>query len=391
MEDIKKIPVLRFPEFSGEWEIKKLGDISEKVGSGSTPSGGEKVYQTYGIPFIRSQNVLKNKLNLDRTHISEEINIKMKGSIVKPNDILLNITGGGSIGRSCVVPHTFTIGNVNQHVCIIRLNKLNNSGFIQVFLSSYEGQKLIYQGQTGSGREGLNFQSIRLFKIFIPQFNEQQKIADFLTRIDIRIDRLSKKKNLLESYKKGVMQNIFSQELRFKDEDGNNYPEWEEKKLGDFCLKKSSNISANSLSDNEGEYKIYGATGLIKKIDFYKESDSYISIFKDGAGVGRVILCEKKSSVLGTLYILKTKNNNSINFLYIVLQRIFFLKYIVGSTIPHIYFKDFSLEKIKLPSIKEQIRIADFLTEIDNKINLVEKQLTDSKKYKKSLLQKMFI
>src|SRR4051812_35625115 len=95
----KKIPVLRFPEFENEWKEKKLGDIATKVGSGSTPKGGEKVYQTTGIPFIRSQNINENQLKLDDiTFISEEINEKMQGTIVNANDILLNITGA-SIGR----------------------------------------------------------------------------------------------------------------------------------------------------------------------------------------------------------------------------------------------------------------------------------------------------
>jgi len=182
MKEQKRVPKLRFEEFSGEWETKKLGLLSSKIGSGSTPSGGQEVYQQTGIPFIRSQNVINNELILDHTCIPESINSKMKGSIVKSNDILLNITGG-SIGRSCVVPKGFKIGNVNQHVSIIRLKK-DEPKFIQSFLASYRGQKLILRGQTGSGREGLNFQSIRGFKINIPTLTEQQKIAAFISAVD---------------------------------------------------------------------------------------------------------------------------------------------------------------------------------------------------------------
>src|SRR5690606_21300431 len=177
----KRVPKLRFKEFSDEWNLKKLGFLCSKIGSGSTPLGGQEVYQKSGIPFIRSQNVINNQLILDDTCISESINSKMEGSIVKPLDILLNITGG-SIGRSCVVPNNFKIGNVNQHVSIIRLKK-DDPKFIQSFLSSFKGQKLILRGQTGSGREGLNFQSIRAFKINIPSLPEQQKIASFLSAV----------------------------------------------------------------------------------------------------------------------------------------------------------------------------------------------------------------
>ncbi|MDQ3321813.1 MAG: hypothetical protein M3525_05165 [Acidobacteriota bacterium] len=127
----KNVPALRFPEFNEDWKEKNFGEITTKVGSGSTPTGGAKVYQNSGIVFIRSQNVIENQLSLeDATLISEEVNSKIKGSIVKANDILLNITGG-SIGRSCVVPNSFKIGNVNQHVCIIRLDNQNTPIFLE--------------------------------------------------------------------------------------------------------------------------------------------------------------------------------------------------------------------------------------------------------------------
>src|SRR5690606_16543894 len=127
-------------------------------------------------------------------------------------DVLLNITGA-SIGRSCLVPKNFKVGNVNQHVCIIRLKREYDPKFIQVFLSSEKGQRLIDQGQTGSGREGLNFQSIRLFKSKFPSLPEQQKIASFLSAVDKKIQQLTRKKELLETYKKGVMQQLFSEEI----------------------------------------------------------------------------------------------------------------------------------------------------------------------------------
>jgi len=163
---------IRFTDHDGtpypDWEEKRLGDCVSKVGSGSTPKGGEAVYQTAGVPFIRSQNVKGNKLNItDVAYISEEINEKMKGSVVKVSDILLNITGA-SIGRSCVVPQGFEVGNVNQHVCIIRLNGNYTPAFFQAFLSSYEGQKAIMRTQVGGGREGLNFQGVRSLSLSVP-------------------------------------------------------------------------------------------------------------------------------------------------------------------------------------------------------------------------------
>jgi len=197
-EDTKVLePELRFPEFDGNWVVQKLKDATTKIGSGSTPSGGEAVYTPQGVLFIRSQNVNNNQLDLtDKTYIPDFINEKMKGSRVVAGDVLLNITGA-SIGRSCTVPESVDEANVNQHVCIIRPRKSNVARYLQLFLSSHNGQNLVYQGQTGSGREGLNFQSIGSFKVPFPKLDEQQKIADFLSSVDKKIEQLTEKHRLL--------------------------------------------------------------------------------------------------------------------------------------------------------------------------------------------------
>ena len=187
------------------------------------------------------------------------------------------------------------------------------------------------------------------------------------------------------------MQKIFSQEIRFKADDGTDFPDWEEKKLGKITNKKSSNISANQLDENNGCYKIYGATGYLKSIDFFTEKEPFISIVKDGAGVGRVLLCDSESSVLGTLDIIKNNENINLYYVYCLLNRIKFEKYIVGSTIPHIYFKDYSSERVQVPCLAEQNKIAEFLSSIDNKIEQTNQQLTATKQFKKALLQQMFV
>ncbi|WP_233788944.1 restriction endonuclease subunit S, partial [Chryseobacterium scophthalmum] len=163
--------------------------------------------------------------------------------------------------------------------------------------------------------------------------------------------------------------------MRFKDDNENKFPDWEESKLEDICEKQSSSISANKIEDNIGDYPIYGATGILKKIDFYEVENDYLSIIKDGAGVGRLLYCIGKSSVLGTLDIIKPKDIN-LFFLYLLLSRIDFKKYITGSTIPHIYFKDYKKEKVQIPSLKEQEIIANFFKCLDDKINIENSLLT---------------
>ncbi|MEQ6171109.1 restriction endonuclease subunit S [Acinetobacter baumannii] len=217
-------PKLRFKEFDGDWLLKSINDISTKVGSGSTPRGGSEAYVDEGIIFIRSQNVNDNQLILDDVaYIPESTHAKMSGSKVLPNDILLNITGA-SIGRSCVVPETFSEGNVNQHVCIIRTPN-DDPIFVQSFLSSENGQNHIQSKQVGGGREGLNFQAIRSIDFEMPSKEEQTKIASFLSTVDEKISQLTQKHELLSQYKQGMMQKLFSQQIRFKADDGSEFGE----------------------------------------------------------------------------------------------------------------------------------------------------------------------
>ncbi|WP_158837601.1 hypothetical protein [Polaribacter sp. L3A8] len=102
------------------------------------------------------------------------------------------------------------------------------------------------------------------------------------------------------------------------------FPDWEEKKLERIATKKSSNISANAIEENFGDYKLYGVSGSIKSIDFYREKEQFISIVKDGAGVGRTLLCESKSSFLSVLDEIKPKIKVNLYFLYSVLNNINF-------------------------------------------------------------------
>ena len=247
------------------------------------------------------------------------------------------------------------------------------------------------QYNEASGVPSLSKSTIEQIVVNIPCTEEQHKISSFLSKIDTRITTQNKIINDLKTLKSATAKKIFSQELRFKDDNGNYFSEWEKKKIGDISIKKSSNIPANTLEDNLGNFKIYGANGLLKEIDFYREENPYIAIVKDGAGVGRLLLCEEKSSVLGTLDIIKNKEQTDLFFLYYVLDTIDFTKFTIGSTIPHIYFKDYSNEIIGFPSLPEQTKIANFLSSIDSKIDIETGLLQKLEEQKKFLLQQMFV
>lgn len=185
-------------EIPEHWKVKKLKYLVAKVGSGITPTGGASVYQTFGIPLLRSQNIYSDKLELeDIAYISEEIDDLMSNSRVEDGDVLLNITGA-SIGRCYYIPNGFGRANVNQHVCIIRpLKNLIDTKFLHAILISNFGQIQIDISQNGANREGLNFQQIKSFDIFLPDINEQKIVVEYLNTKTTQIDTLIRKKQRL--------------------------------------------------------------------------------------------------------------------------------------------------------------------------------------------------
>ncbi|MEL4424852.1 restriction endonuclease subunit S [Shewanella indica] len=196
------------------WSVETLGEHTIKVGSGVTPKGGSKAYVDTGIPLIRSQNVLFGKFKLDDVaFITEQQHEKMKGSQLQPKDVLLNITGA-SIGRCAVLPADFEEGNVNQHVCIIRMSQAITPEFCGWFLNSNLGQKQIWNLQAGGNREGLNFQQIRSFRIPVLTVEEQCSIVEILSTVSDKLNLLEQQKVETQKLKKGLMQKLLTGEWR---------------------------------------------------------------------------------------------------------------------------------------------------------------------------------
>ncbi|WP_158980956.1 MULTISPECIES: restriction endonuclease subunit S [unclassified Flavobacterium] len=383
------VPKLRFPGFDGEWEKNTLGEaftIFNGYAFSSTSSVDEGVLWVK-IADVGIQEMKKNNLS----YLPASLKEKHKKFIISKGDFVVALTRPILNGKLKIaqINSFFDGALLNQRVGKIVSN--NSHYFIYSLLQKDELIKFIENNIAGSDPPNLSPNEINSIEISYPPLPEQQKIASFLSSVDEKIHQLSRKVALLEQYKKGVMQQLFSGKLRFKDENGKEYPDWEEKKLGDVATKKSSNISANKIEDNFGEFIIYGASGILKKVDFYKEESDYISIVKDGAGVGRLLYCKGKSSVLGTMEIISPKQNIDTYFLYCLLSNIDFVKYVTGSTIPHIYFKDYSNEICGIPSIKEQQKIANFLSGIDGKIEKVNGELVKTQEFKKGLLQQMFV
>ena len=146
-------------------------------------------------------------------------------------------------------------------------------------------------------------------------------------------------------------------------------------RLGDVCKKGTSNIAQKDLEGHYGNYPIYGASGFIANVDFYQQEKPYIAVVKDGAGIGRIMKLPAKSSVIGTMQYIIPNDTVDISFLAYAMEHMNLSKYFTGATIPHIYFKDYQKEKLSLPPLDEQRKIAAVLDKVSDLIAKRRQQL----------------
>ena len=200
------------------WEVRRLGHLATKFGSGITPRGGATVYQEEGVPFLRSQNIHFDGLRMQNVaRIAPSLHQDLSASHVKPGDVLLNITGA-SIGRACSVPDSFAEGNVNQHVCIIRPHQSRLlPGLLAAYLSTPMMQREIQVEQKGASREGLTLQSIRNFRVIVPPLPEQTAIASHLDKatsaIDAAISTARRQVELMREYRASLIAHVVTGKL----------------------------------------------------------------------------------------------------------------------------------------------------------------------------------
>ncbi len=397
MSKALSVPRLRFPEFkdAGGWEQIQLGSNTSKIGSGITPRGGEKAYKETGRPFVRSQNVGWGLLLLNNVaFIDEETHNSFSATEIKENDIFLNISGA-SIGRSAIADVQVTGGNVNQHVCIIRVKPSElNSVFLSQFLNSAAGQKQIDSFQAGGNRQGLNFGQISSFLIPTPNPGEQQKIADCLTSIDDLITAEAQKLDALETHKKGLMQQLFPADgetmpkLRFPGFKG----AWEVKPLGD-CLdyiQPTKHLVKSTAYNDEYRTPVLTAgktfiLGYTNEIQGIFADGLPVIIFDDFTTASKFVEFPFKAKS-SAMKILMAKKDANIKFIYEAMQ---IIKYTVGVHERH-WISIFTKLNIAIPKISEQQKIAACLTSIDDLITANTQELNALKTHKKGLMQQLF-
>jgi type I restriction enzyme S subunit len=400
-------PTLRFPEFEGDWEDTSLEVIGEYIGGG-TPKTGNQEYWQGEIPWISSSDIFENDIH----------NINVQKYITE--DAVLNsatkkIPAGSLIIVSRVGVGKFAINSTevctSQDFTNIVIDKESYDPNFAAF-NLYKNIEILFNISQGTSIKGFTITELKKTNLSFPSISEQTKIAPFLSSVDEKLNLLKEKKALLEEYKKGMMQQIFSQQLRFKDEDGKDFADWNEKSLGEICTLVTKGTTPKAFSSAGIRYiktecfednRINIAKCLFieenihekeLKRSILRENDILFAI---AGSIGKVNIVTKEILPANTnqaLAIIRLKEVENHFFILQILKSDSMQKYItenvsVGAQ-PNLNLEQMNSFSFICPSSMEQTKIANFLSAIDEKIELVAQQIEDTQEYKIGLLQGMF-
>ena len=364
------VPNLRFPEFQGEWEKTKIGDIAIVVGGG-TPDTKTSQYWNGKIQWFTPSEIGRNKYvyNSVRT-ISEEGLNKSSAKFLPIGTILLS--SRATVGECSINKKECTTNQGFQSL----IPKENISNEFVYYLIQTKRKDLIRKS-CGSTFLEISANEVRKIVVSIPTIKEQDKIAKLLSLLDERIATQNKIIDKLQSLIKGISQKI----VRF------NKPNV---RLSECLVCKSSTLQESDVYE-QGTYPVYGANGIVGYLDNYNTEGEAVYIIKDGSGVGTVSYVTGKCSATGTLNTLQAKEGYSLQYFYYLLKVFNFEPYKTGMAIPHIYFKDYGKAKVFCPSYTEQLQYARLLSAIESKLSIEKNILTSLSLQKQYLLRQMFI
>lgn len=404
---MSKIPKLRFKEFSGSWKEKRLKDVTTYIDyRGRAPIKTEK-----GNFLVTAKNIKKGFIDYkcSKEYVSEDnyLNVMSKG-LPEIGDILF--TTEAPMGNVAQVDNKNIA--LAQRVIKFRSKEMLLNFYLLHYMLSPIYQNTISKKSIGTTVQGISGKELHKTKVSFPSLDEQEKIASFLTSIDIKIEQLTKKETLLKEYKKGVMQKIFNQEIRFKDDEGSDFSNWEEIKLNDIAIKKTEknrDNSINSVLTNSAKF------GIVNQKDYFDKDianqnnlEGYYVVEKDD-----FIYNPRISSFAPVGPMKRNKLERGImSPLYTVLEfkKVYrdFYEYYFSTTLWHRYMNqianygarhdrmnitsnDLMKMTLSLPCEREQVKIVEFLSSLDKKLEHAQKQLEQTKEFKKALLQQMFV
>lgn len=395
----KVVPKLRFGEFDGKWKKIRFSDITI-VNPKSSELPNSFIY--VDLDSVTKGILTKKNRIYKFSSPSRAQRVLVKGDIIyqtvrpyQKNNYYFNLEG-----------------NYVASTGYAQLRTKEISQFIYQLLHTDNFVKKVIVRCTGTSYPAINSSDLKSISINIPSLPEQQKIASFLSAVDKKIQQQTKKKDLLEAYKKGIMQKIFSQELRFKDDNGNNFPDWEEKRLEDVLfehkLKSTGEEEVYSVSVHKGlinQIEHLGRSFSAKNTDHYnlvKPNDIVYTKSPTGEFPYGIIKQAKinKDVIVSPLYGVFTPESENLGYMFDIY---FESKHNVHNYLHSIIQKGakntinitnstFLSKSLRLPiDFEEQKKIANFFSSIDKKIDLVSTQIEKTKAFKKGLLQQMFV
>lgn len=389
------VPKLRFPGFDGEWQEVNLTEVCT-VNNGGTPDTAKSEYWGGPINWFSPSEFKSKYLFESIQKITEEGLIRSATKLIPIGSILLSARG--TVGEVSINALECCI---NQSAMALIPTAETNSEFL--YYTFIVMKRQLTRLSAGSTFSSINKSEVEKLHVLLPSMEEQKKIAEFLSAVDEKIELLSRKKALLEKYKKGVMQKLFSQQLRFKDDNGNTYPEWEEKKIVEIAEINMGQsppsdsygieqigyplIQGNADIDNRKTSPRQWTTAPTKLCDIgdiiltVRAPVGAVSLSHHNACIGRGVCSIKSSSQVHSIYL----------YLWFILFENKWDSIAQGSTFTAINRADIESLGTPFPCLEEQKKIADFLSSIDEKIELVGKQIEGMKLYKKGLLQQMFV
>ena len=367
------VPNLRFPEFEGEWQEKRLSDIADLskgigISKDQLSADGEpcilygELYTKYKSETI---NEVISKTNIDNTKLVKS----------KANDVIIPCSGETAeeiATARCVLKDDILLGG---DLNIIRLHGYDGS-FMSYQLNGKRKYDIAKVAQ-GVSVVHLYGEHLKNIKTINPSLNEQKKIANLLSLLDERISTQNKIIEKLQSLIKGLSISLTTKE--------------NPNTVISQCLECHSSTLQESEVLPNGLYKVFGANGLIGYTNNSQMCGEAILIIKDGSGVGTTSYAQGEFSVIGTLNYLTVIGNYDLRYLYFALSMFNFQPYKIGMAIPHIYFKDYSRAKIYCPSFTEQKRIANVLGKVESKLLLEQELIMSFNQQKRYLLSQMFI
>jgi type I restriction enzyme S subunit len=408
-------PKLRFKEFDGEWLSAPLKKYFPKIRNGfvgvATPYYVEK-----GVKYLQGKNVKDGKIDpTGLIYISEDFHLKKNNSKLSIDDILM--VQSGHVGECAVIGREYD--NANCHALIVlspHQEQKTNSHFVKYYFYTPIGKKVISQIKTGNTIEHVLASEIKEVELNFPSKAEQTKIASFLSAVDEKISQLTQKHALLSQYKQGMMQKLFSQQIRFKADDGSEFGEWEEKLIKDIADVKGGKripkgyplVNENTghpyitVSDMNRSYSIdstnirYVPLEVVDTIKRYTITDKDIFISVAGTlGIIGKIPTEFNGANLTENADKLTNLKCHQDFLIYLLDS-GYLSELIESTAttsaqPKLALYAIEQLEVQIPCPEEQTKIANFLSAIDQKIEVVAQQIEQAKTWKKGLLQQMFV